>query len=107
MDIANDEVNNLVNVNSPAEFFANVVLNIDLKDDQGSYKVLEINFKDASGAITSTTSLLIPRFEANPDEYKASHANLQLLSDLHPLRSLLGSGFSTSHYLTESQKSCL
>lgn len=87
----------------PNVFFQKYNLLLDLKDPNGDWKALQIVLT-YNGAAVKWVNILIPTFYANPTDYQATHP--AVLSNLHPLLSMVGQGFASSQYTTETNSYC-
>lgn len=89
--------------NNANTFFEKFQLLLDLEDSAGDWKALQIIFMNGNVPV-KYVNMLIPSFDANPADYKATHP--LVLSNLHPLLSMLDQGFPSTQYQTESNSYC-
>nr|BFD62381.1 hypothetical protein BdHM001_10620 [Bdellovibrio sp. HM001]BFD67715.1 hypothetical protein HAGR004_27370 [Bdellovibrio sp. HAGR004] len=92
----------------PQNFFNNVNILVDLKDQNGDYDVLKVaNYDASTNKAINTMDALLPLFAANPADYAndngASRAGV--LQALHPFKSSAGQ-FSTSQYQSMANNFC-
>ena len=87
----------------PNVFFQNYNLLLDLQDPGGDWKALQV-ILTYNGAAVKWLDILIPTFDANPADYQANHP--AVLTNLHPLFSMLGQGFPASQFQTETNGYC-
>lgn len=81
---------------TPEQFFANVIVKVDLKSNGLDYDALKISIHDTETTkLISHLNMLIPAFAANPNDYATEPDGLspraQILKDLHPFNSMTSS----------------
>lgn len=93
---------------SPQSFFNDFNMLVDLKDNQGTYKVLRVVIREASdnfsGSVVEELDILLPVFEANPNVYGESRP--AILEGLHPLKDKATGGWTESQYQTFANAFC-
>ncbi len=90
-------------ITTVAQFFAKFNLIVDIADTSSSTKLLRaFIFENLNAAPTREIKALIPRFLANPEEYKKVSSNT--LYSLHPLK---GQSFgTTAEYVQKANEFC-
>jgi hypothetical protein len=94
---------NNVTLNSSQDFFDKFNLLMDLNDPNGDWKVLQVQFKN-NGTTVKHVNILIPTFDANPEDYEKTHA--AVLNNLHPFISKKGQGFTSSQFQSFANAHC-
>ncbi len=95
--------NEAITYTDPNTFFQKYNMLVDLQDTTGDWKALQI-ILTYNGTAVKWVNILIPTFYADPADYQATHP--AVLSNLHPLLSMIGQGFASSQYTTETNGYC-
>lgn len=93
-----------------AGFFQRVILVIDVRDANGEFDVIKTaRYNLSSNALAESIDTLLPLFYANPSDY-AYESNgttrASSLTALHPFKSMIGQGWSTSQFVSASNSYC-
>lgn len=92
-----------ISISTSNDFFSKFNLLMDLNDANGDWKVLQIIFKN-KGISVKHVNILIPTFDANPEDYEKSHP--AVLNNLHPFLSKKGQGFTASQFQSFANTNC-
>jgi hypothetical protein len=94
-----------VNSASPQTFFNGAYLLVDTADENGTYKVLRVVFRNSSdGTVAKEVDILLPPVYANPNLFSSEKS--PILSALHPLNSLIGQSWTDTDYVSFTDKYC-
>lgn len=94
-----------INSETPQSFFNNAYLMIDTNDESGVYKVLRVVFRSStSGAIVKELDILLPPVDSNPNTYKVNRSSL--LTNLHPLSTMLNQNWKNEEFLAFTKQFC-
>lgn len=98
-------------VTSALELFKKVRIVVDLEDPQAEYDVIKIVMYNMDNTVVSGSNLdmLLPVFDANPSRYAtepSGSARATVLQNLHPFKSSVGQGWTSSYFQTKADEFC-
>ena len=82
---------------------------VQMNDPDSSFQVLKAVVYDSNGQIVAQLNSLIPQFYANFADYQYNSdgtARAQLLTDMHPMKSVSSTGWTASQYASYYQQYC-
>lgn len=94
---------------TPADLFSKVRLVVDLQDPYAEYDAIRTVYYNMDNSPVSELDSLIPIFDADPVKYakEPSGANrATILQDLHPFKSFVGLGWTSTYYQTKANEFC-
>ena len=104
-DYANQALSANLSSSSPAAFFSQVSLLVNLKDTTNSYQVLRMVFYSGA-SVMREIEILIPSFQADPTRYANNASHPSALVSLHPLYAQKGQNFSQTQFKQMADANC-
>jgi hypothetical protein len=94
----------------PTSFFAAMKIVVNIKDTNGDYDVLRIvNYELSTNKASGQVDALMPLFYANPADYATESTGAgraAVLTSLHPFKSSISSGYTSSQFQSMANSYC-
>lgn len=100
---------NLTQVVNPNVITTTSAFYVYVNDPQSQYQILKVAFFDTTGKTIENFNILIPDFLANPTEYQVASdgtTRSQFLQDLHPLKGVATTGWTSETFNNFFQQFC-